>query len=320
MSLETLYRFFGEFEARGNSPVYEKLAVRVSSDEDVLALLRPLPPIKQQPNLFFASVNYLGGVSEDYGEFREFVLERSVEVLELIRSRRTQTNEVGRCATILPAVGLIEGPLALVEVGASGGLNLLMDRYAYDYGDAGTLGIGPVVLRCEVRGSCPIPRVLPDVIWRCGLDISPIDVADDEQVRWLEACVFPGRPERLDNLRVAVALARTDPPPVLRGDLLEDLEAVLDDAPKDATTVVFHSAVLNYVAPSKRARFAELLERRGAVWISNEAGGVVETLRWRDRAPPAEVCFFMGRGGTELLAYAHPHGRWIEWAAPVHIT
>ena len=49
-----------------------------------------------------------------------------------MKTRRTQTNEVGRCAAILPA--LPRGRLALLEVGASAGLCLLMDEFFYDYG------------------------------------------------------------------------------------------------------------------------------------------------------------------------------------------
>lgn len=192
----------------------------------------------------------------------------------------------------------------------------MMDHYAYDYGPAGANGQSSVKLRCEVRGPCPIPAEPPQIVWRRGVDIAPIDVRDEEKVRWLEACVFPGRPERLETLRAAVDIARKDPPHIVLGDLTDEIEGVLDEAPKDATTIVFHSAVLNYISPEKRARFAELVARPGVVWISNEGGGVVENVKWIDRAPPSEVCFFMGRNGTELLAYAHPHGRWIEWLAP----
>jgi hypothetical protein len=45
-----------------------------------------------------------------------------------------QQNEVRRCTLLLPAfalaAGTVRSPLALVEVGASAGLNLLFDRYA----------------------------------------------------------------------------------------------------------------------------------------------------------------------------------------------
>ena len=66
-------------------------------------------------------------------------------IAELLRERRVQTNVVERCGLLLPAFGIIARrsggkPLALVEVGASAGLNLLWDRYSFDYGGGASVG------------------------------------------------------------------------------------------------------------------------------------------------------------------------------------
>jgi hypothetical protein len=114
------YRRFAEREARGRSPLYERFALGVAGDPELLALLESLPPAKQQPNLLFAAVLYLGGRQPDYGAFRQFVLEHADQVVATMLARRTQTNEVGRCALLLPLLASLPGPLALVEVGASG--------------------------------------------------------------------------------------------------------------------------------------------------------------------------------------------------------
>jgi hypothetical protein len=103
--------------------------------------------------------------------FRRFCLERQGQIRELVATRRVQTNEVGRCACLLPAFTLAAGmaggrPLALVEVGASAGLNLLFDRYAYDYGDGVPRGEAgsPVRISCSLRGpAAPLARGTP---WR----------------------------------------------------------------------------------------------------------------------------------------------------------
>lgn len=313
MDLGDRFRLFSQYEAKGSSPLYERLTAAAADDEEVLALLRPLRPVKQQPNLLLGCVNYLGGISESYDAFRTFVLERSADVLELIDRKRTQTNEVSRCTALLPAVSLIDGPVALVEVGTSAGLNLLMDRYAYDYGEAGRLGESSLVLRAEARGGVPVPAALPEVVFRKGIDIAPADVRDPEAVRWLEACVWPDQTERVERFRAAVEIVRRDPPEIVAGDLVEEISGVLDDAPTDATTVVFHSAVLGYLPPDRRAAFAKIVTSRAVVWLSNEGGGVVPGVRWRDKPPPGDICFYLGRNGSELLAYAHPHGRWVEW-------
>ena len=100
----------------------------------------------------------------------------------------------------------------------------------------------------------------------------------DDDVRWLSCLVWPGESDRQARLAAAVASARRDPPPVYRGDLRTDLPAVAARAPADATLVIYHSAVLAYVAPADRERFARDVRSLGAVWLSNEAPGVVPGL------------------------------------------
>jgi hypothetical protein len=174
MPVAERYRRFAEREARGRSGLYERFALGVAGDRELLELLEQLPPAKQQPNLLLATVLYLGGRQPDYGAFRAFVLDHADHVLATLAARQTQTNEVGRCALLLPLLARLPGPLALVEVGASAGLCLLADRYAYDYG--GTIVGDPasaVLLRCQPRGPVPIPTALPEVVWRRGIDLAP---------------------------------------------------------------------------------------------------------------------------------------------------
>ena len=321
--VQRTYRTFAERECRGYSDLYYRLALAVAADDAVAAFIAAMPVI--QPNLFFASIQLLTGpegMPGDADGLRVFVERRGDDVRTVMRSRRTQTNEVGRCAVLLPA--LPAGPLALVEVGASAGLCLLLDRYHYDWGSA---SIGPasssVQLACAVTGPVPLPSALPDVRWRHGLDLHPIDVRDDDAVRWLLACVWADHRERRRRLLGAIELARTSPPPVRAGDLVDDLGALLGEVPLDAQLVVFHSAVLTYVSRDRRDAFAAVLadasRRRSVVWLSNEAPGVVPEIT--ALAPPiGELRFLLGRTRftdgqrhDELLALAHPHGAELTW-------
>jgi len=224
-------------------------------------------------------------------------------------------------AVLLPA--LPAGPIALVEGGASAGLCLLLDRFHYELGST---AVGdpssPVRLRCAASGPLP-PVSLPRIVWRRGLDLKPIDVHDADAVRWLLACVWADHPERRRRLEGAVALARTDPPPLTAGDLVDDLPALLAAAPEDAPLVVFHSAVLSYVSPERRRAFADVLgevsRRRDVVWLSNEARGIVPEVA--DLAPATgELRFLLGRTRwragrrrDQLLAVSHPHGADATW-------
>ena len=305
------YRVFGR-EARGRSPAYESLAASVADDDAILDFLSALPGPKRQPNLLFAAARYLLGAPPDIAALRTLVQRSGAELSRVMLARRTQTNEPARCATLLPALARLPGPLALVEVGASAGLTLLFDQYSYDYDGHRLAGCDPgaPTLRCAVRGPVPLPARLPDIAWRAGLDLNPLDVTRDDDVRWLSCLVWPGESGREERLAAAIASGRRNPPPVYRGDLLTDLPALAALAPAEATLVIFHSAVLAYVAPDNRERFARTVRDLAAVWLSNEAPGVVPGLpctRFR------EGTFVLGHGGRTPLALADGHGTWLRW-------
>ena len=134
MTVAATYAEFATREAHGVSPTYERLAHAVAADTGLLARLGGLPPARQQPNLLFGVVRLLGGPVGDPAGFRDWTLAHWPAVEAEMRSRATQTNEPGRCAVLLPVLAALPQPLALLEVGASAGLCLYPDRYAYRYG------------------------------------------------------------------------------------------------------------------------------------------------------------------------------------------
>ena len=308
----TRYRLMAERELRGISPSYERLCLGVASDALLLARLDELPPPKRQPNLLLGAVRFLGGPVASYRDFREWVLASWDELGATMLARRTQTNEPGRCATLLPALAALPQPLALLEVGSSAGLCLYPDRYAYRYVAAHgehLIGSSPVELRCRVTGAVPLPVQLPQVAWRAGLDLNPLDVSDDEDVRWLESLIWPEQSERFGILRGAVEIARADPPQLVTGDLVRDVSALAAPAPRNATLVVFHTAVLAYVDLAGRQTFAEAVAQLGACWLSNEAPGVVPGTAVDSGGASR---FVLARNGAPL-ALTGPHGRSIDW-------
>lgn len=322
MSTAENYRRFGS-EAAGRSPVYADLAEAVAADEEILAYLSALPKPKRQPNLLFGAARYLLGDPADVDALRMLVRDRRSELAAVMEARRTQTNEAARCATLLPALAQLPEPLALLEVGASAGLTLLPDHYSYDYEYPydhegyrlrGFDRSGPT-LTCRARGPVPLPERVPAVAWRAGIDLNPLDAGDPDDARWLECLLWPGEPGREARLRAALGTARRVRPPIHRGDLVEDLAAVAAGAPVGATLVVYHSAVLAYVDTGMRRAFAAAVRELGAVWLSNEAPGVVPLPAGAaDRV--GEDAFALVRDGHELLAYTDSHGTWIDWALP----
>lgn len=312
------YRSFAENEALGESDLYAELAHAIADSPGLKGFIAGLPEDRRQPNLFLAAVRHVAGVPAGPQALHATVRAHGGAIREIMCSRTTQTNEPGRCAALLPVLAALEGPLALLEVGASAGLCLLPDRYGYDYG---RLRLGPAdeaapVFPCEATERTPLPRRLPRVVWRAGLDLNPLDPADPEQAGWLETLVWPGQERRAERLRAALAVARQDPPRVVRGNLGTDLARLAAEAPADARLVVFHTAVLAYV-PSRKERehFAEAVRRLDAVWISNESPRVFPEIAARAPRPRHQGNFLLAVDG-EPVAWTRPHGQGIDWFAP----
>jgi hypothetical protein len=316
------YRRFARLEAPGRSPLYVEVSERIADDAAILAFLGGLPAPKRQPNLLFAAVRYLYGTPASAAAFVECIRTHATEIERLMRRRSTQTNEPARCATLLPALARLPQPLALIEVGASAGLCLLPDRYAYAYPGAHVPAGAPVLdppptFACRADDATPIPERNVVVAWRAGLDLAPVDLRDPAEVRWLEALVWPGEEYRLPGLARARAAALADPPRIVRGDLRTDLAALVQQAPRYATLVVFHTAVLAYVDdPGERAAFAESVADAGATWIANESperipGVDLATLPER----PDPDAFALAVNG-EPVAWTDGHGAWVQWLTP----
>lgn len=316
-ALSRRYRRFAEEEARGRSPLYEALAREVSADEAVLGFLLTLPAARQQPNLLLAAMRHLFGVQGEWAGFRRLLLENTEPLRALMLSRTTQTNEPGRCATLLPVLARLPGPLALIEVGASAGLCLLPDHYGYEYGrrQLRPEGEGYPMLACKADARTPLPEALPPVVWRAGLDLNPLDAGNAEEAAWLETLVWPGQEARRANLRAALRIGAARRPRLVTGDLLgEALPRLCAEVPAAATLVVFHTAVLAYVSdPVAREAFAARMARLAPYWISNEAPGVFPAIA--ARAGPAPKGRFLMAVNGESIAWTDPHGAAINWIA-----
>lgn len=329
------------------APLYSRLARRVSEDDRVLDLMSAAPPTQRIPVLLFASAHYLlldepdhplaehypnlsrGIASGDSGEvFVDFVLERHDRMAELLASRSTQTNELSRCNWFLFPWSLLEteyDELSRIDVGSSAGLTLLFPHLNYRLSPGGTIGAsdGPII-ECEVRGPAPTITRAPRVAWSLGLDAEPIDVRDDDAIRWLEACVWPEQTHRFDTLRSAVEMARRLGVNVERGDAVDDLDAAVRRARQHGHPVVTTSWVLNYLPSERRIRFVDTLDSLGASddlsWIiaesphetpelpghgdSDEDITVITLVTWRG-----------GRRTARRLATTHPHGSWVNWSS-----
>ena len=307
------YARFARLEAHGQSRTYEEWATGVAADEALLELIEQLPRLRRQPNLVFAASRLCGAPVGPYGPWRDWVLAHWPEVRAEAEVRLTQTNEARRCAVLLPVLAQLDGPIALLEVGASAGLCLYPDRYSYRYNDGAVLGDSTVLLECETNG--PVPERMPEIVWRAGIDLRPLDVADADDALWLETLIWPEQLERLGRLRAAMQIVRDDPPLLVAGDVTDALAELAAKAPAEATLVVVSSGVLVYLVRAERERFAAAVSRLDARWLSLEAAGLSPGIA--DQVSAARPGSLDGRFALSLdgeaLAVAGPHGQFIDW-------
>lgn len=353
--LAELLRGWADLELVGYAPLYDRLARALADERDLLARITTVAPRERLvPILFFAAVHHLllgdpghplarlyrSGDGSGHGDpwplFRALVLDRFDELAALVATRTIQTNEVGRASAVFPALGIVArtsaAPLALVEIGASAGLNLNLDRFAYDYD--GTPAGDPdsaVRLSCRLLGPHrpPLPAEPLPIDSRVGIDVAPVDARSDDACRWLEACIWPGTTARAARLRAAVALARQSPQPLLAGDAIALLPEVLASLPPDVTPCIVSTWVLPYLAVDARAALAGAAaaasRTREVAWVTLEYAGVPPWLPAPPPSPPKEpgamnllsiTTWRDGAATVRTLAWAHSHGAWLAWLDP----
>jgi hypothetical protein len=351
-----IFGYLADRDFRGYSRLYEHLARRIAHDDVIPRLVSEANPRSHAPVLFLACVrdivlrepeSELAGAYDRvtagadpadpdvWPIFRALVVDRADELARLLRTRKVQTNEVGRSAALVPAVSLVNAlvgqPVALVEIGASAGLNLLLDRFHIRYEPRGELGPvdSPVQITCDLRG----PRhpswtaAAPEIVSRVGIDRAPVDVTDDDAGRWLRACVWPDVEGRTERLEAATALARAEPPDLRAGDAVDLIEEVVDAVPDGVTPCLISTWVLAYFSPEQRAALQKRVEAvargRTLAYVTAEYEMTVPWLEPPARRPSltsGELATRLGlaiwRDGTRqerLLGWMHAHALWLEW-------
>ncbi len=237
-----------------------------------------------------------------------------------------QTNEAGRSAGLM--TGLLHlarrfGPnIELLEIGSSAGLNLLIDRYGFDLGgvragpDPAELAITP-----EWRGPVP-PQVPIDMISVRGVDIAPVDLADDAAAERLAAYVWVDATERQTRIDTAIAMVRRHGVRLEAGDAADWIEARLaEPQPTGVTRVLMHSVVWQYIPKTGRDRI------RTAMAAAGERATPDRPLGWVMMEPNRDlyrhevrVQGWPGETPMELVALTHAHGAWVEGLEPPYET
>ena len=142
--IKTRYLNWAEFEGSGRCEVYVDLAQWVAESDTAQAFIASFEAVKRQPNLVFAALRKAYGVPMSRRELEAALMAHAEAIGAIIETHRTQTNEAARCAGLLLGLAQIDGPISLIEVGASAGLCMIPDYYSYRFGDTSGLSIGHV--------------------------------------------------------------------------------------------------------------------------------------------------------------------------------
>ena len=333
-------------EDRERHPRYAALVDALATSELARQLLNEAPLEQRNPMLVLAALHFaaLGGdetLAPLYSSiarvepeiFARAVRRRLEEHPALVRDqlhRMTQTNEPGRSAVLVGVLRELEAramhDVHLIDVGTSLGLNLYPDFYRVNV----TSALDPAALLVEYLSDGGAAGTLPTVHQRIGIDLNPLDPNSPDDVRWLEACLWPEAPERIDRLHTLVDRMHTWPPATrLTGSALECIDDAVASCSKGATPVIFHSWVAAYFSPDDQVRWRERVlhhVRRGAAWIYLEHPTYVRGL-----TPPNDVRPSPRSGGSQVVVseprreptswgWAHAHGRWSALTPPVNLA
>lgn len=356
------YRRFAAHECP-QDPLYVAICLAVADAPELLALMRHVPATQARPNLLLAALHerVLAGVQHPLTSYYpsvggsrlpdaqlpdlllDFARDQADELIAHLRTRSTQTNEIGRCAVLWSALQQVAAltskqDLALFDFGSSAGLNLGVDGYTYRYRHAGgdfDLGApelaGRPLIECRWLGELAAPAQTSPwrLSHRLGADPMPIDVNDAAATRWLAACLWPHDRVRAARLQQALTAARQAGHALRQADdCLALLEDWLQTLPAETQPVLFNSWVLAYFEPAALADFQRRVQRLqreyGLVWLSAEApslrpagldlpplaagatASTLWTLQWAERD---------GETRQVALAWSHPHGAWLQWLA-----
>jgi hypothetical protein len=348
-TLAQVYRHFGEVDAGGTSPLYERIAIALSESEQALRAIEAAPARQRHPALILAALHDLAlagrapALAAAYaaadgdaaaGAAIDTLVRMTDSVAAIaVRRRKPRTNENGHGALLYPAIAEAArragaNAIGLIDVGRSAGLNLNVDRVGITYSNGQSLGdpSSPVQLSCSIVGDRPVPtRAMPEVVARIGVDVDPVDVMDTDDARWLRACLPPDQPEQLARLEAELALATTGPPLLLRGDAVDVLPDAFARVPVDALPVVTTTWALSRFALESRLRFLYRLDEaatgRTVAWVSAEGVGVAPAIpTFGDRRASGHsiiglAAFDHSTLRAEAIGRCWSRGRLLAWLA-----
>lgn len=354
--LVALFREFGS-SVGSRAPLYADLSEAIAGDAKphIRQLLNSAPLPQRRPVLLLAAIHRLvledqssplarrypsvTGVTREEkqdlahlkSDLNEFCDTYRDELIDLVRTRHTQTNDISRSALL--RLALANQPAvnnsALIDVGCSAGLNLHLDSYHCTYtaeNGSWTTSAGDTAapaLRCSVRAAGTPDIEIGTFTRRIGFDPHPIDVRTEDAI-WLIACVWPDQLDRIARLRTAIEWTKQNPVDLRVGDALAALDQI--ETLDDPHITIINSWVLSYLSNDEQTLYRQRLEELGATrdltWVYLEQPSTTSALQHPasiaddpKRSELTAVTRIDWRNGTphvRHLGTMHPHGYWFH--------
>jgi hypothetical protein len=289
--LSLKFKSFAINECRESSALYEFLSLKIAEDSEMMQLASAARKGQPVPNLFFGAIHYLlmNGTNHKLSEFYlsitnhpkkaenaypafvDFCQKYSDKIIELLKIKIVQTNEVRRCSYLYPLFShiyrLSKTPLALIEIGTSAGLQLFVDKYRYSYGSVDVFGNpdSEVNLTSVFKGEkMALQQMsLPEVATRIGVDLHINDVRNTEDYLWLNALIWPEHNERRELFEKAASFVWNHPLRLIEGDGVEILDSLVASIPEDQVVCVFHTHVANQMPIETKAKLLRQITEIG---------------------------------------------------------
>ena len=219
---------------------------------------------------------------------------------ENVAHRAVQTNETSRAvAWLWPALlaGCSNGEraLALVDIGASAGLNLVADEV-------------PAVWKRDDGSNLAIAQAVRTTV-RLGLDAKPVSLADPDSVAWLRACVWAGDAERIARLDAAIEAfrhpANSERPPRVETSQAHGVPARLRSLsavqPPGGLVLAFQTVMRQYLDSASSAAYESGMRE----WLASLAPGrglwvELESAADGDGAYPASIVAHLHAGSGQI--------------------
>ncbi|MFC5464174.1 DUF2332 domain-containing protein [Lederbergia graminis] len=333
--LSNTFLIFAEKECKGSSALYEFLSIQISKDDELLVICSNAAAGQPVPNLLFGAVHYLllkgkehplkefypsivdnpRSSKDSFKFFKDFCITYRNDIVQILKTRLVQTNEVRRCSYLYPVFCTVyektKKPLALIEIGTSAGLQLLWDQYSYSYGTNEIYGNrdSRLHLTSEIKGdNAPILHLTPpQVSTRIGIDLNTINLQNEDDKLWLTSLIWPEHKERISMFEEAASYVSEVPLKLMEGDGVTLLPNIINNISIDSVICIFHTHVANQMSLEIKKQLLQTVEEIGR---NRDVFHIYNNIQ--DRYLHLDF-YVNGVENKYTIAETDGHGRWFEW-------